>query len=940
VEGAGSDVLAALSTLLLLAGLGHGCAMAMTQDLGVTGLWIDPNPHTGDVPKGALKRADNVVLRRKGTAEPRPGFKAGATFTLARMFGLLPFDNGYLGVGEGLETNTTIWSTGVAVTDGSEAEGDNVLSWSRDAIRACAARENLYLTTSDTPRKVSNVGDVHAPRIGLHRPLCSARLGAAGSAIGSNKRVAYRVVIRSTDVHGLIVRSAPSARAIVNNTGSATLGSVRVYLSEDQISEFAAGMTVEIYRTLNVTNTVVSPPDELYLAREYELTTADVAAGLVVLDDSTLDADLGAALYTNSSREGIERENVRPPLATDLALYAGSMFASNVTYPHRLFLRVTEAGGPIFTATGVGTRGYDGTRTNGSNQITGMSGTTGLQVGQALSIRTDWSGSSADVVRITAIAGSTLTMSATWNGATDGAPASMSFVDTIRIHDGSADKYYPIPSLSDFLQSLLLDDALRGTVANRKLYGYAIGDGITYTGIGLTYGNRRAIVLETLKPTGAQFSVWATHGDEYEPPLPLPTVATGEPSVQDRYQNGVTWSKADQPEHFMRGARWLVGRQDVPVLRSLVAGDALWLLKGKGDGVFRLSGFGERSGWRVDQRSADTYLLHPNLATVLGDAVYAWTNKGAVEISDRGIIPLSASPLGSVFADLQIVLDHKATAPGAFAVANEKDDEVIFGLPPDDFATDENDGRATRIYVLNTENRAWSRWFTDLAYENQFSCAMYDPSTRLLTFGRGADGGTRVERGPSESFVRNADVERTVTINTIVTETRTITIASGSGWTPAEGDLLRSGGSYGIVTSVTSSTVFVVHDTTGLTTGAGKTAYEHYDAALEWLTKTGGAPSALKRFNEVVTHWEDTFGIYTWSMDFEPLMYGALTTSSYTRTYARNAEAEQDSRKHVPRDAALGSRLGLTLNISQADARWRVSGLTVEMEAAGARIAR
>jgi hypothetical protein len=252
---------------------------------------------------------------------------------------------------------------------------------------------------------------------------------------------------------------------------------------------------------------------------------------------------------------------------------------------------------------------------------------------------------------------------------------------------------------------------------------------------------------------------------------------------------------------------------------------------------------------------------------------------------------------------------------------------------------------AEHVWVLNTENKAWSRWFVPpVDNEPPFSCAAYDPATRLLVFGQGGIGETRVERGPDEDYVRHADREFTsITVDSAIENsdgTGDVVINAGSDWTPAVGDLLRNGDSYAIVTAITSATEFSVHDFDGVVDGAGSVAYEHFDIALEWLTKTGGAPGQLKRFREVTTHWEDTFGLYAWSVEYEPLQFGAATTHSYTRAYGRTEDAAADTRAHVPRNAALASRLGLTLTISQADARWRLAGLTLEMEPAGGRVTR
>lgn len=942
----------ALLALCLLAGCPGVVVSNKVQHLGVTGLWTDPNPHT-DVPEGALKRAEEVVFRRKGVVEPRPGFQALDGFEdVDRVYGILPFDGDYITVGRPAVSDSTAWSTETTI----QTEDGDGLEWDPNAIRAQGARKNLYLTTSDAVRKVSAAEDDTAYRAGIGIPVVSKYSNTDGVAVDAESRVAYRALFRKTDANGVIVRGGPSGRLLYeNDSGSADQVTLRVWWS-DHLG-IAEGDVVELYRTRN---SVVTPSDEMFLAYEVELTSTDISNGYVAIVDNRDDDDLLAALYTNSSREGIERANVPPPKCTDLALYQGSLFASRIKYPHRMFLKWEEGiDGDIdvtSSATGIGLRTANGDLTDESNEITNVDNVTGLQVGMLVRYAGSMGSFATGPVYITAIDGDTVTINTTWEAANE-ASANLAFWDAVVVV-GSETWRGTSASAQHLVAQMAADDPqIEGidlrTVAANDVFGYVVGNSAESLPASLGYGAVRRVVIERFLPSQGGFTVYATHGNEFTPPLPLPGVGDGEASSQDDFPNAVTWSKQDQPEHFMNAVRWYVGREDVPVLRIFGTRTALWILKGKGDGIYRLTGFGERSGFRVDQFDATTYLLHPKLAVQFGDAVYAWTSIGAVMITDAGVVRLSDSPIGSDFTYLQSTLDHDTGLDGdglvgAYAVVNEKDSEIIWGLPGED--SDDYEGstiNASRTYVFNTETKAWARWFVEAPI---FSAAAYNPETRKLLLGLGESGNTRVERGagdqtgslPVDVAAFNCDLFQQATL--VSTVGNVVTIEEGATWTPEVGDVIArndpSTGFIAIVTDVTSATVFTVNDGSDIGDVGLLNCHKAFTSVLEWVTKTAKAPAQVKRFHDIVTHWEDTHGIRDWSMTYAPLTYGAEATGSYTRSYAREEDAAADTRVFVPRDAVLGSRLGLTLEIRQADARWRLAGLTLGLSDAGMRLAR
>jgi hypothetical protein len=437
--------------------------------------------------------------------------------------------------------------------------------------------------------------------------------------------------------------------------------------------------------------------------------------------------------------------------------------------------------------------------------------------------------------------------------------------------------------------------------------------------------------------TDSAFEVHATHGDEFYPPIPLISAGgDGLASTQDDFENGITWSKADQPEHFMADRKFLIGNQASPILRILAAGEALWILKGKGDGIYRLTGFGERTGWTVTQRSADTYLLHPDLAVVHDDKVYAWTNKGMVVITDGGIVTLNTQ-IANLTSALEQTLAHDSydedEMPCAFAVSGAE--EVIFGLPGYDFTNDA--GAVQDVFVYHVAGKRWSKWFVDA---DLYSAAAFDPATRLLMFGPIDSSYPHVERPATDSYP-NADREFSCTISSI--SSNTVTISAGSGWTPAVGDLLVQGSDETIITAITSATVFTVLDASDFAAGAA-TGYEGVDTLLKWLPAVGPGGSLVKRFSSNVVHWDDLFGVYQWDVIVENSNDpGTESTLSYTRDELyREAvnTVRADTRAQFPRAAVYGTQVVQSLSVRQADARFRVSGLTTVWTVASARPSR
>ena len=95
----------------------------------------------------------------------------------------------------------------------------------------------------------------------------------------------------------------------------------------------------------NGSTTLSAPDDNMQLVYEANPSSGQISAKSITVVDSTPDSLRGAALYTNSTQQGILQAYARPPYAQDLALFQTCMFYANTQTLQQLFLTVIAVGG-------------------------------------------------------------------------------------------------------------------------------------------------------------------------------------------------------------------------------------------------------------------------------------------------------------------------------------------------------------------------------------------------------------------------------------------------------------------------------------------------------------------------------------------------------------------------------------------------------------------
>lgn len=306
-----------------------------------------------EIPEGALLEATNVVIDRDGIIEPRRGFKEyGETFPLPadRAKQLMVYKNRILRHYD----DTIQFDNGSG--DFSDFAGDYLETQTGLRIKSIEANSNFYFTTSDGIQKISapSAGSFSTAS-GYIKPAGVAKAldintevnYINGTFLTPTSRVAYRTLWGIQDENDNLVLGGVSERAVVTNYSEIQSAGVDLTFTipaDVNTTDFF----YQIYRTAVVQGTLstiddLEPGDEMYLVYEANVTSAQLSAGFVSVTDITPEdfRQGGSLLYTNPvSGEGILQNNDRPPLATDINIFRGSVFFSNTSTLQRLSINL------------------------------------------------------------------------------------------------------------------------------------------------------------------------------------------------------------------------------------------------------------------------------------------------------------------------------------------------------------------------------------------------------------------------------------------------------------------------------------------------------------------------------------------------------------------------------------------------------------------------
>lgn len=402
-------------------------------------------------------------------------------------------------------------------------------------------------------------------------------------------------------------------------------------------------------------------------------------------------------------------------------------------------------------------------------------------------------------------------------------------------------------------------------------------------------------------------------------------------SNNERIQNGLSYSKIQQPEHVPTSHVENVGSKSFPIRRILALRDSLFILKD--DGVWRLTGV--NGSWSISALDTSTKILAPDSAVVVNNQIMCLADQGIVSISDNGVSILSEPIKDQIVELVGSNLDNVKKL--SYGIAYETDRKYILYT-----ISETSDDHCTQAFVLNTFTNAWTKWnkpsvhgivnkTDDRLYLAKFDERYILQERKTFSFRDYVD--EQIDGYSVISYVTNQVVLNTVAGLTI-------------------GDLVYSSATvFSPITAIDVSTSTVtVNDSKTWPVGA-VSVYLGIDSQIEWASLHADNPGIEKYFQEVTLMFkEERFNFA--SVDFYTDVSGGYSETPVTGNYGGGSwglfawglvpwggiSRPKPIRVTVPRDKNRGTLLSVRFKHRVGYGVWGVQGLSLQFDFTSERV--
>lgn len=961
--------------------------MAQESVLKQQGLYTHPSV-LSEVPQGALQIADNIVLDRESIFSPRRGFKdSGATFGVAddRMKALSEYQGQVIGNYDVSAANFKLTRfDGFTFTDYA---GDFIPHETDQKMKFERSNQNFYFTTDEGIKKLDSVTGQPVPS-GVPKALGGiARLTGTTGFFNNNTQVAYRFVWKFIDANNNELLSAPSERLVVSN---GTGGSKNVDLTIDIPDGITTAHVLQVYRSPFSASITDVPSDEMGLALEDSPSAGEITAASITVSDLVEQELRGTTLYTSPSQDGIIQANDQPSLAQDMALFKNTLFFANITGKHRLKLNIIAAGGgtglvaddvvaiagttytfkaEISETTDITTLGGGAITTGDRWHISSAKDETDYYVwydvdsgggdpapaGRVpITVAISSGDSSTTVANLTATALDAIgDFTATDDGAakvtvlnsrpgltTDAVDvdAGVTIVVTTQGVTGENAASDEVGVFSEGTPSQNIEDTTRSLVrvinqstSNTTVYGFYISSVDDFPG---------QFLIEERGLGGSSFAATSNRGEAFAPILP--TSGTAVSSANDRFKNGLAFSRLQQPEAVPLTNILFVGGGDKEILRIAALQESLFIFTEKA--IFRVLG-DTPANFQVQQFDANTRLLVRESVVTLANQVYAVTDQGVVQVSENGVAVVSR-PIEITLLEL-LANDPDGFKNKSFAFSYETDRKYVFMT-----TQSASDTSPTQTFAYNIFTNSWTHW------TRAADAAFVNPVDDKIYIARSVFNQVSIERKDRDSN-DFADEAIPITILSIDTAAQTFTLADASSVTV--GDVIEEDSSTraAVISVDTGTDIVGVDNITGFTTGV-KDLLPAYPQTIRWVPFTLKNPAALKHFRSVVMLFADNAlfvknELSQFELTFRTERAVAEETVPVTIIGTSGDFGEDDfgdsvfggiavrpleKRMYVPRGQQYGAQLDVTFEHRKALEDFALQGITINADLVSDKVTR
>lgn len=349
------------------------------------------------------------------------------------------------------------------------------------------------------------------------------------------------------------------------------------------------------------------------------------------------------------------------------------------------------------------------------------------------------------------------------------------------------------------------------------------------------------ILVEELSIGGNAFTVTSSRPSAFNPSN-LPGT-----SNNDQFQNGVFYSKFQQPEAVPLTNFFQVGSRDKAVLRIVPLRDSLFVFKE--DGIWRISEAGA-SQFQVSQFDSSAKLLATESCAVLNNQIYCLTDQGVATVTETGVSIVSR-PIEQTLLDLMGV-SLSSVKSKTFGVAYESERSYILFM-----ITNSGDATATQAFVFNTFTNTWVKWELTKTCGVVGSLDVTNSTQKdILYLGDGSSNVVNTER-KNLNYTDFCDKEVAVVISSL---DDTEVILTGGADSASVGDILwQSSSIFATILEVDSATQTLTIDANYNFTVAAAKVLKAIPTSIKWVPVTLGNPALLKQFQETQLIFKEFF---------------------------------------------------------------------------------
>ncbi|WP_413581102.1 hypothetical protein [Bdellovibrio sp. HCB288] len=401
-------------------------------------------------------------------------------------------------------------------------------------------------------------------------------------------------------------------------------------------------------------------------------------------------------------------------------------------------------------------------------------------------------------------------------------------------------------------------------------------------------------------------------------------IGTGEAS-NETFQNGLMWSKNQQPEHVPSAHLEFVGSKNYPIRRIIPLRDSLFILKT--DGVFRLTGSG--GSWSIEPLDTSTKIIAPDSAAVVNNQIFCLADQGVVAISDVGVQVMSR-PIEDEINTL-ISYNFELLKTLSFGVAYETDRKYILHT-----ISTKSDVYPTMGFVYNTFTQAWTTW------KKNASHAFVAPIDDRIYLCNPSDQYILAER-KSLTFQDYID-EEVDGIEIVSSEDHTLMLNTTAGIDV--GYLIKASESvYSVVMEVNSASDSVlVNDLKVWPTGP-VSVYQAIPSEIEYVAQHFKNPGVMKHFQEVALLFRES-NFINGTISFFTDLSGGYSNTLFVGNYGSDfwglfkwgaipwggATRPKPIRSFVPREKSRGTIISVKIKIANAYSKWSLNGISLQYE--------